>query len=179
MMSGSDKEELLLLAISCKRTRRRWWMHEINEKRECLGEYHRLCVELQSHEDSSTFSVNSSAIPYCPPGKSVSKTHTSAARRYLDWSAASARHLFNGDDAILHNNSSNAFPPRVQITARRGSSRSVWQNPKGLTSGDMGGQSYIHILRVIQNRSLPCCTELWWSYRLVIRYVVIPDVFGL
>ena len=26
-------------------------MHEINEKKERLGEYHRLCVELQSHED--------------------------------------------------------------------------------------------------------------------------------
>ena len=26
-------------------------MHEINEKRERLGEYRRLCVELQSHED--------------------------------------------------------------------------------------------------------------------------------
>ena len=26
-------------------------MHEINEKRERLGEYHCLCVELQSHED--------------------------------------------------------------------------------------------------------------------------------
>jgi hypothetical protein len=26
-------------------------MHEINEKRERLGEYHRPCVELQSHED--------------------------------------------------------------------------------------------------------------------------------
>ena len=26
-------------------------MHEINESRERLGEYHRLCVELQSHED--------------------------------------------------------------------------------------------------------------------------------
>ena len=26
-------------------------MHEINEKRERLGENHRLCVELQSHED--------------------------------------------------------------------------------------------------------------------------------
>jgi len=26
-------------------------MHEINEKRERLGEYHRLCVELQSHEE--------------------------------------------------------------------------------------------------------------------------------
>jgi hypothetical protein len=27
-------------------------VHEINEKRERLGEYHPLCVELQSHEDS-------------------------------------------------------------------------------------------------------------------------------
>jgi hypothetical protein len=26
-------------------------MHEINEKRELLGEYHCLCVELLSHED--------------------------------------------------------------------------------------------------------------------------------
>jgi len=26
-------------------------MHEISEKRERLGEYHRLCVELQSHKD--------------------------------------------------------------------------------------------------------------------------------
>jgi len=82
-------------------------MHEINEKRERLGEYHRLCVELQSHEDSRTFSisfsVNSSAIPYCPPCKSVSKTQTSAVRRDVDWSAASARLLFEGDDAVLHN----------------------------------------------------------------------------
>jgi len=73
-------------------------MHEINEKREHLGEYHRLCVELQSHEDSRTisinFSVNCSAIPYCPPGKFVSKTQTSAA---------SGRFLFDGDDAILRN----------------------------------------------------------------------------
>ena len=67
MMSSSDVEELLLLAQSCKRKRRRWWIHEINEKRERLGEYYRLCVELQSHEDSRTFSinfaVNSTAIP--------------------------------------------------------------------------------------------------------------------
>ena len=33
-------------------------MREINEKRERLGEYHRLCVELQSHENSRTFSIN-------------------------------------------------------------------------------------------------------------------------
>jgi len=82
-------------------------MHEINEKRERLDEYHRLCVELQSHEDSHTFtiqcSVHSSAIPYCPPGKSVSKTQMSAARRDVDWSAASAHLQFDGDDAILCN----------------------------------------------------------------------------
>ena len=63
-------------------------MHEINEKRERLGEYHRPFEELQSHEDSRTssinFSVNSSAVPYCQPGKSVSKTQMSAARRHLD-----------------------------------------------------------------------------------------------
>jgi len=80
-------------------------MHEIIEKRERLGEYHRLCVELQSHEESRTFSinfsVNYSAIPNCPPGKSVSKTQTSAAHCYLDWSAVSARLLFDGDDTIL------------------------------------------------------------------------------
>jgi len=86
-------------------------MHEINEKRERFGEYQRLsvclCAELQSREDSRTFSiqfsVNSSAIPYCPPGKSVSKTQKSATRRDLDWSAASARLQFDGDDAVLRN----------------------------------------------------------------------------
>jgi len=56
MMSSSDEKELQA-ALSCKRKRRRWWKHEINEKRERLGEYHRLCVELQSHEDSRTFSI--------------------------------------------------------------------------------------------------------------------------
>ena len=45
---------------------------------------------------SINFSVNSSAIKYCPPGKSVSKTQMSAARRDLDGSAASARLLFDG-----------------------------------------------------------------------------------
>jgi hypothetical protein len=108
MMSSFYEEELLLSALSCKRKKRRWWMYEINEKRERLGEYHRLfCVELKSYEDSRifsiNFSVNSSAIPYCPPGKSVSKTQMSAARRDLDWSAASAHLLFDGDDAVLHN----------------------------------------------------------------------------
>jgi hypothetical protein len=56
--------------------------------------------------------VNSSAIPYCPPDKSVSKTQMSAARCYLDWSAASARLLFDGDDAILLNT--------VRTPSRRG-----------------------------------------------------------
>jgi len=51
MMPSSDEEELLLLALSFKRKGRPWRMPEINEKRERLGEYHRLCVELQSHED--------------------------------------------------------------------------------------------------------------------------------
>jgi hypothetical protein len=36
-MSISDEEGLLLLALSCKRKRRRWWMDEINEKKESLG----------------------------------------------------------------------------------------------------------------------------------------------
>ena len=45
--------------------------------------------------------MSSSAIPYRPPDKSVSKTQVSAARRDLDWSAASARLLFDRDDAIL------------------------------------------------------------------------------
>jgi hypothetical protein len=58
------------------------------------------------------FSVNSSAIPYCPPCKFVSKTQMSAARHNLDWSAMSAHLLFEGDDAILHNT--------VQTPSRRG-----------------------------------------------------------
>jgi hypothetical protein len=52
---------------------------------------------------SVDFSVNSSAIPYCPLVKSVSRTQMSAARRDLDWSAALARLPFDGDDAFLHN----------------------------------------------------------------------------
>jgi hypothetical protein len=47
-MPSSDEEELLLLlALICNRKRRGWWIHDISEKREALGEYHRLCVELQ------------------------------------------------------------------------------------------------------------------------------------
>jgi hypothetical protein len=52
---------------------------------------------------SINFSVNSSAIPYWPPGKSVNNTQLSVVRRELHWFAASARLLFDGDDAILHN----------------------------------------------------------------------------
>jgi len=92
-------------------------MHEINEKRESLGEN----KNTYSRTFSIKFSVNSSAIPYCPPGKSVSKTQMSAARRDLDWSAASARLLFDGDDAVFHNT--------VRTPSRRGSPLSVWPNP--------------------------------------------------
>jgi hypothetical protein len=52
---------------------------------------------------SRTFSVNSSTIPYCTPGKSVYITQLPAARRGLEWSAASARLLFDGDNAMLRN----------------------------------------------------------------------------
>jgi len=38
-----------------------------------------------------------------PTLQSVSKPQMSAARHHLDWSAASTRLLFDGDDAILHN----------------------------------------------------------------------------
>ena len=128
-MSGSNEEGLFLpLALSCKRRGRRWWMHKINEKREHLGKCHCLCVELQSHENRFfkyfrmsrvcleeihdllrparfhlIFSADSSTIPYCLPGKSVSKTQMSVARHNLHWSAVSARLLFYGDDAVLHN----------------------------------------------------------------------------
>lgn len=50
-MSDSDEEELLLLFALRRRVRRRKWVHEINELREYVGEYHRLCRELESHED--------------------------------------------------------------------------------------------------------------------------------
>lgn len=51
-MSSSDEEELLLL-LSLHRTerKRKYWVHPINKRREELGEYHRLCKELQTHED--------------------------------------------------------------------------------------------------------------------------------
>ena len=51
-MSSSDEEELLLLlAFQCTSKTRQYWVHPINETREELGEYHRLCRELLSHED--------------------------------------------------------------------------------------------------------------------------------
>jgi hypothetical protein len=42
---------LLLLAVR-KKSRKRKWVHEINKSREYVREYHRLCRELQSHEDN-------------------------------------------------------------------------------------------------------------------------------
>ncbi|KAJ8885252.1 hypothetical protein PR048_011449 [Dryococelus australis] len=41
-MSTSDEEEVLLLLGVCRRRKRR---------QETFGEFHRLCIELQSHED--------------------------------------------------------------------------------------------------------------------------------
>jgi hypothetical protein len=82
-------------------------MYEINKNRKRLGKYRRLCVELQSWPVSYkntysrtfpiNFSVNSSGIPYCTPGKSVSKKQMPAARLDLYWSAASARLLYDTD----------------------------------------------------------------------------------
>jgi hypothetical protein len=48
---SSVEEELLLLLAVRKKSRKRKWVHEINESREYVGEYHRLCRELQPHED--------------------------------------------------------------------------------------------------------------------------------
>lgn len=49
--SSSDEEELLLLFALSQAKRKRKWVHEINEKREEFGEFHRLCCELSSFED--------------------------------------------------------------------------------------------------------------------------------
>jgi hypothetical protein len=87
-------------------------MHEISEKRERLCEYHLSYRNTYSRTSPVNVSVNCTAIPYCPPDKSVSGTQMSAARRDLDRSAASARRLFDGDDAILHNT--------VRTPSRRG-----------------------------------------------------------
>ncbi|KAL5246426.1 hypothetical protein ACI65C_013834 [Semiaphis heraclei] len=53
MFSSSDEEELLLLYATAgsQQKKKRIWVHEINKKRENYGEYHRLCRELESHED--------------------------------------------------------------------------------------------------------------------------------
>jgi hypothetical protein len=48
---SSVEEGLLLLLAVRKKSRKRKWVHEINESREYVGEYHRLCREL-SHEDN-------------------------------------------------------------------------------------------------------------------------------
>ncbi|CAG5001010.1 unnamed protein product [Parnassius apollo] len=49
--SDSDVEELLLLYALSRSQRKRVWVHDINQKRKDLGEYHHLCRELASHED--------------------------------------------------------------------------------------------------------------------------------
>lgn len=51
IMSSDEEILLLLFALQSKKRKRRCWVHEINKKRETLGEYHRLCIELESHED--------------------------------------------------------------------------------------------------------------------------------
>ena len=71
-------------------------MHEINEKRERLGEYHRLCVELQSHQESffqifsyvqSVFWGNTRSIKaeYCEVHNELEKTN---------WNKGKTSHLF-------------------------------------------------------------------------------------
>ncbi|CAB3261699.1 unnamed protein product [Arctia plantaginis] len=52
MSSDSDLEELLLLYAPSRLQKKRVWVHDINKNRKDLGEYHRLCRELASHEDS-------------------------------------------------------------------------------------------------------------------------------
>jgi len=49
------------------------------------------------------FSVNSSPFRTAHLTNLSPRTQMSAACRDLDWSAASARRLFDGDDAVLHN----------------------------------------------------------------------------
>lgn len=51
MWCSSDEEEMLALFVLMKKTKKRKWVHEINLQREQLGEYHRLCRELESFED--------------------------------------------------------------------------------------------------------------------------------
>jgi hypothetical protein len=51
MFSSSDEEELLHAIAKSQQKRKRIWVHEINKKRENYGKYHRLCRELESHED--------------------------------------------------------------------------------------------------------------------------------
>lgn len=53
--SDSEDEKLMLLIFLRRRKRRRkkrrFWVHEILQRREDLGEFHRLVQELSSHED--------------------------------------------------------------------------------------------------------------------------------
>jgi hypothetical protein len=106
--------------------------------------------------------VNSSAIPYCPPGKSVSKTQMSAACRDLDWSAASARPLFDGDVAILHNTVLTRSCRGHRSLSPRGSPLSVWPNPKSSTLNWRVFLSLLHRVSI----------SLWVSHKVLrtLRY---------
>jgi hypothetical protein len=119
MLSSSDVEELLLLALNSKIKKRRWWMLQLFSQGFCTpGDLHRTRTRTPALFQL-IFLVNSSAIPYCPLVKSASKIQMSAAHRDLDWSVTSARLLFDGDDAILRNTvrtpptaGTNRCPPR-------------------------------------------------------------------
>jgi hypothetical protein len=146
-------------------------MNEINEKWFLYSGWPVSYKNTYSRTFSINFSVNSSAIPHCPPSKSVSKTQMSAARRDLEWSAASARLLFDGDDAILHN-SSNTFPPRAQmITARRGSLLFVWPNP------NLG--SPMTLTRIVLRKSVRARNGETFAILPVSRYQYISSCYSL
>jgi hypothetical protein len=89
--------------------------------------------------------VNSSAIPYCLPGKSVFKTQMSTARRVLDWSAASARLLFDGDDAVLRN--------KIWTPSRRGH-RSLPAAASRFLCGQILKSLTIHGVNYIQKKKV-------------------------
>jgi len=98
-------------------------MHEINEKRERLGEYHRICVELQSHEDfrssSINFSVNSSAWQIC-----LRNTNVRCPPRFRLVHRVSPPPL-----TVTVQSHIIQFERLPQIAARLGSPRSMWPKP--------------------------------------------------
>lgn len=46
-----SEDEVLLLYAMAKSKKKKLWVHEINKRRDQYGEYHRLCRELETHED--------------------------------------------------------------------------------------------------------------------------------